>query len=188
VKYWVKLMSHNLKSGCRPRFGSSRFRNKERGATLVESAFVYSLILIPTLLGIMGFGHALYGYHFVNHAAKEAARWGAVNGYSCSNDGTCSYSTGAAAGDIQTYATNMIPAGIDSSKVNAAASWPTHVGGLTVCTIAATQNSTGCTVQVTVSYAFNFIFPLLPVSTTTTSPCTQPGWCISSTSQMYIIH
>ena len=163
-------------------------RKRERGATIVEAAFVYSLILLPLLMGIMGFGHFLYAYHFVNHAAKEATRWAVVNGYTCQNDGTCTYATGAADTDIQTYATNQLPAGLDSSKVNAKATWPTQTGGPTVCTTTATQNSKGCTVQVTVAYAYNFIFPLLPTKSTTTAPCTKAGWCVSSTSVMVINH
>jgi Flp pilus assembly protein TadG len=179
----------------KPRRGVSlpRSRNTERGATLVETAFVFSILLLPALLGIMAFGHALYAYHFVSHASKTAARWAAVNGYTCSNDGSCTYTGGAAASDIRTYATNLLPPGMDSINVVATASWPLQTGGPNICfeavgTQPSESNYQGCTVAVTVAYAYNFILPYLPVSSTTTAPCTKPGWCLSSTSEMVIIH
>jgi Flp pilus assembly protein TadG len=168
------------------RVGSARRRARQKGSTLVETAFVFMLLLLPALFGIMAFSHALYAYHFVTHASKTAARWGAVNGYSCNNDGSCPYTTGALASDIEAYATSLLPAGLDPSKVKATATWPTVTGGPTDC--ATTANKRGCTVQVTVGYAHDFIFPLLPVNSSTTAPCTKPGWCFSSTSQMVIIH
>jgi Flp pilus assembly protein TadG len=166
--------------------GSTRKRARQKGSTLVETAFVFMLLLLPALFGIMAFGHALYAYHFVSHASKTAARWSAVNGYYCSSDGTCTYSTGAAASDIQTYAVNLVPAGLNPANVDVSATWPAVSGGPATCTTGV--NKTGCTVQVTVSYAYSFIFPLLPVNSATTAPCTKPGWCLSSTSQMVILH
>ena len=163
-----------------------RSRNGQRGATLVETAFVFSILLLPVLLGIMGFGHALYAYHFVSHASKTAARWAAVNGATCSNDGSCTYTTGAAKSDIETYATNLLPPGMETGSVRAIADFPPQTGGPTAC--ATTANSKGCTVSVTVAYAYNFILPYVPVNATTTAPCNKPGWCLSSTSEMVIIH
>ena len=176
-----------LKSrGLQRRADVPRSRRGERGATLVETAFVFSILLLPVVLGIMGFGHALYAYHFVSHASKTAARWAAVNGATCSNDGSCTYTTGAAISDIETYATNLLPPGMDSGSVVAVATFPIQAGGPTTC--ATTANSTGCTVSVTVAYAYNFILPYAPVNGTTTAPCNKPGWCLSSTSEMVIIH
>jgi len=152
----------------------------------VETAFVFSILLLPVLLGIMGFGHALYAYHFVSHASKTAARWAAVNGATCSNDGSCTYTTGAAKSDIETYATNLLPPGMETGSVRAIADFPPQTGGPTAC--ATTANSKGCTVSVTVAYAYNFILPYVPVNATTTAPCNKPGWCLSSTSEMVIIH
>jgi Flp pilus assembly protein TadG len=171
----------------------TRHSRTERGATLVETAFVLTLVLLPLLLGIMGFGHALYAYHFVSHASKTAARWAVVNGATCNNDLSCSYTTGASTTDIQTYATNLLPAGLDPADVVATASFPLQTGGPEICfktvgTVASASNYPGCTVQVTVGYAYRFIFPFVPVNSTTTSPCTTPGWCLSSTSEMVIVH
>jgi hypothetical protein len=52
----------------------------------------------------------------------------------------------------------------------------------------AAANYPGCTAQVQVAYPYNFIFPLIPTVGTTTAPCTQAGYCMSSTSDMIIVH
>ena len=172
-------------------------RGKENGAALVEYAFIV-MLLLTTLFGIMGFGHALYAYHFVNHVAKEAARWAAVNGSACGLDSSCN-GTGymnngpATATDINTYVQNHIPPGIVASSVSTTATWPVKANSPTICSTAvgttpATPNYPGCTVQVQVAYAFTFTFPLLPAASATTAPCTQPGFCMSSTSEMIIVH
>src|SRR5215470_12350913 len=98
------------------------WRRKDCGATLLEYAFI-AVLLMLILYGIMGFGHALYAYHFVNHVAKEATRWAAVNGSACSLDTSCNgagyMNNGpATATDINTYVQNHIPPGIVASSVN----------------------------------------------------------------------
>src|ERR1700751_129670 len=105
-----------LSSGCsglpsrsRPFAARSVRLKDERGATLVEFAFVL-IIFMTILFGIVGFGHALYAYHFVSHPAREAARYAAVRGSTCGNDGRCA-TTNSASGtagpttnaDLQTY-------------------------------------------------------------------------------------
>ncbi len=175
-------------------------RRKESGATLVEMALII-MLLLTVLFGIMAFGHALYAYHFVNHVAKEAARWAATNGHACTFDSTCNGTNNApvynnapaTAANVNTYVQNFVPPGIVAANVNANTSWPTTANSPTICTAAVGgqgpfNNYPGCTVQVQVTYAFNFIFPLLPPTTTTTAPCTQPGLCMSSTSEFVIVH
>jgi len=185
-------------SGFSPRGRASRLRLREEdGATLVEFAFVV-ILLLTTLFGIMGFGQALYSYHFVNHAAKEGARWASVNGSTCNNDSSCNgagyMNNGpASAGAISTYVQNLVPPGITAANVVTTAAWPVQTNSPTICSAAvgtqpATSNYPGCTVQVQVAYAFNFIFPLLPTSSSATAPCTQPGLCMSSTAEMIIVH
>ena len=152
----------------------------------MEYAFIL-MIFMTMLLGIMEFGRALYAYHFVSNAAREATRWAAVNGATCGpppgGDNSCIAGYGMNTGpatqtDIQNYVTNHTPLGIDPSpaKLIATATWPVQVSGPTICTT--TQNAAGCTVQVQVSYSFNFIFPFVH-----TSPLT-----LSSTSEMVIVH
>lgn len=186
------LSGASVKNSVAPRkVTSSRYtRRKESGATLVEMAFI-TILLLTILYGIMGFGHALYAYHFVNNAAKEGARWASVNGSACISDGSCTSS--ATPSSISTYVQGLVPVGITAGNVVTTAAWPVQTNSPTICSAAVngqgpTNNYPGCTVSVNVAYAFQFIFPLLPANTSTTAPCTQPGLCMSSTSQMVIIH
>jgi Flp pilus assembly protein TadG len=186
----------------------SRRLKGEAGASLVEYAFVF-IVSMTILFGIIGFGHMLYAYHFVDHAAKDAARWAAVNGLSCNGDapyssnnkgsctapvtctaGSCTVCTSGCASattaDITNYVKMITPTGLDPSKITVAPSWPGN--GTTFCAAAATKNSASCPVKVQVGYAFHFILPLLPGVSTTTAPCTSNGICLSSTSAMVIAH
>jgi Flp pilus assembly protein TadG len=173
------------------------------------------------ILGIVDFSRALYVYHFVEHSAKTASRWAAVNGYACAQDGSCAYPTGAetsdintyiancelaasaqnppqapgtgcgaTASDIQGYVANLAPMGIDASSVVTTVSWPTQSltstdPSPTICSgpvqnlsTAAIPNYPGCTVEVTVSYPFNFLFPLVHSASV----------MMSSSSEMVISH
>jgi Flp pilus assembly protein TadG len=166
-------------------------RTGENGTSMVEFALVF-ILLISIMFGIMGFGHALYAYHFVNHAAKTAARWAAVNGQTCGDDGSCNGTNGMNSGPadetaIQNYVLALIPPGIDATKVTTAVSWPVQTGLIdpspTICSTAVGgvgpyPKYQGCTVQVTVNYSFSFIFPLIR-----TTPISM-----SSTSDMIIAH
>ena len=176
-------------------------RRTERGASLVEYAFVV-ILLFSLIFGISGFGHALFVYHHLNNAAKEATRYAAVRGLTCSNDLSC-LSTNSASGisgpttvaDVQAYVQSITPPSIDSTQlkiipcgVTGTTCSPAITGAPDVCNTAATANKPGCTAQVQVAYAYNFIFPLIPAVTTTTAPCTVAGFCMSSTSDMIIVH
>ena len=159
--------------GCRFRqralFGQFR---AEQGSNLVEYAIMI-LTLMMMLFGVVAAGEALYAYHFVSHASREATRWAAVNGSNCNLDLSCT--TGPAAqSDVQGFVTNITPAGIDSSKVNTSATWPNVAG---VCA-SGNHNAPGCPVQVTVTYEFHFPVPLYPTG----------AYTFSSTSQMIISH
>jgi len=172
-------------------------RRGEKGTSLVEFALVF-LLLATVLFGIMGFAHALYTYHFLGHISKEASRWAAVNGSACTDDNTCS--AAATSGDISTYVQNHVPPGVVLGNITTTATWPVKTNGPAECAgnnstnppIPKIPNYPGCTVQVTVSYPFQFSFPLLnkliPTATKTSAPCTQPGICMSSTSDMIIVH
>jgi Flp pilus assembly protein TadG len=169
----------------------------QRGSAAVEFALIV-IVLMTMVLGIMDFGRALYAYHFVSHAAKTAARWAAVNGDACTNDGSCtapvSCSSGgcttctagclsAQSGDIQNYVMMITPPGINTSVLNTTATWTTDANSPSVCTqavggIGPYDNYPGCTVQVQVSYQFTFLFPLVSNKTLT----------LSSTSEMVIAH
>lgn len=148
-------------------------RGNERGSTLVEFALVF-ILFMTVLLGIAGFGHALYTYHFVSNVAREATRWAAVNGSTCATDSSCT--APATSSDIDAYVKSLAPPGITPANITTTVTYPTVASGPTIC--ATTNNAPGCTVEVQVSYPFTFIFPLLP-----TNPLTM-----SSSSEMVIAH
>ena len=155
-----------------------RPRDGERGSTLVEFALVF-ILFMTILLGIAGFGHALYAYHYVSSAARQATRWAIVNGADCASDSSCT--APASLSDIQTFVQNVTPQGIDWSQVTVttcgmAGDAECADSTLTVCKT--TVNNPGCIAQVKVSYNFQFIFPLLPTNTL----------ALSSTSEMIIAH
>jgi Flp pilus assembly protein TadG len=188
---------------------------REAGVSLVEYAFILILFL-SIIMGISGFGHALFTYHHVNNAAKEGTRYATIRGYNCNRDETvpscqASNSASGTAGpaslaDVTAYINGITPPSIDTSKMKITACGVSDdttgctESGPTVCTAdlkdpitnaviqTKTPNNPGCTVKVTVSYPYTFMFPLVPATTTTTAPCTSAGFCMSSTSEMVIIH
>ena len=152
-------------------------RHGQRGVSLVEYGLVVSMFLL-LLFGIGGFGHAIYVYHHLNNAAKEATRYAAVRGSTCSSDSSCLASNSAlgTAGpttqaDVTQFVKNITPTGVDPTKltvticgVSDTAACPAsspEVCTAAVGTLPATANYPGCTVQVQVQYAYNFIFPLI---------------------------
>ena len=179
-----------------------QFKKGERGSTLVEFAFVFMLLMAMTL-GIVDFGRALYAYHFISGAARQATRWAAVNGYTCTVDASCtapvscssgsctpctSYGSCAAAGptDVQNYVTMLAQgASIDSSGTDCGGSaclvtnptW-SPAGSNDPPGCATVNNNPGCTVEVQVQYNFNFLVPFVHSSSVT----------MSSTSEMIIAH
>ena len=167
---------------------SKRRNAQSRGATLFEAAMMM-MIFLTLVFGICGFGHALYVYHALNNAAKEGARWAAVNGYLCNNDSSCSFANGAQASDIQSYVQNSLPASVDSSKATVTASFTAPSGAPPVCTSdikdgsgnviqAKEANYPGCTVKVNIQYTYTFLFPLISNNTLN----------MSTTSEMVIAH
>ncbi len=146
----------------------------------------YAIVLTGFLMlmfGIIDFGRALFAYHFVSSAARDAARWAMVNGYNCGGDRSCdtangaSSPNGATATQIQNYVTNRVPSSMKAADVTATASFVNN-NGPTECTVSTTQNYPGCTVKVQVSYAFHFVAPIVSKSALT----------LSSTSEMVIAH
>jgi Flp pilus assembly protein TadG len=157
----------------------------EEGSSLVEFALIF-LVMMAMMLGIIDFCRAAYSYHFVSEAAREATRWAAVNGATCSGDNSCNgtapMNSGPASGkDIQTYVTNLTPPGIDSTKITTTPTWPVQANGPTICST--TANAPGCTVEVQVSYSFSFLFPPVYKVFSSTGTIT-----LASSSEMVIVH
>jgi Flp pilus assembly protein TadG len=152
----------------RPRRASAK--SLERGSGLVEQALVLT-VLLAVMFGIIDFGRAMYTYHFVSEAARDATRWASVRGNTCVGlTGGCP----ADPGDVQTYVSNVSGMGLDPAKITATTSWPIQPYSSPTC--AGSLKNPGCVVQVKVDYAFQFILPFLP----------STGFTMSSTSQMVI--
>jgi Flp pilus assembly protein TadG len=169
--------SHNVRS-----------RRTQAGSNLVEYAFVLTIFLMM-IFGIIDFSRALYSYHYLSNAARDATRWAAVNGYTCNSDSSCNGTGGmnsgpASATQIQTYVTNHIAPALDSTKLTPTATFTHDANSPTICTSAVSglggpyNNYPGCTVTVQVSYDFSFLTPLVSNKTLT----------LSSTSEMVIAH
>lgn len=121
------------------------------------------VLLFVLLFGITDFGRALYAYHFLSNAARDATRYAAVRGHSCDLDNSCSIAdpdAGPADGSnsvVQDYVTSIAPPGIDPAKITTTPTWPGN--GTAACT--SVPNDPGCPVQVQISYKFKFLTPIV---------------------------
>jgi Flp pilus assembly protein TadG len=137
--------------------------NRERGSTVVEFA-ICAVLLFTVLFGIMDFSRALYTYHFLSNAAREATRYAIVRGADCNAIVPGCPATNSS---ITTYVQTNLAASssglITPSNITATTTWTPN-------------NSQGSTVKVQLQYVFQFILPFLPSS----------GITMQSTSQMVI--
>ncbi len=153
----------------------------EDGNNLIEYALVF-MFFMSMVLGIVDFSRALYTYHFLSNAAREATRYAAVRGSTCNDDLSCSAATPdtgpAAPGNkvVQDYVATIVPPGIDSSQVTVQPNWLVQASSPPICNT--TINAPGCPVEVTVSYKFTFVVPFIR-----SAPLT-----LSSSSEMIIVH
>ena len=137
-------------------------RAEERGSTLVEMAFVLT-VLLAVLFGIIDFGRALYTYHFVSHAAREGTRWASVRGKSCIGqpDG-CP----ATPGQVKSFVSSLAATGmaIDPKKMTVTPNWIAAPNDSPTCS--SSNNNPGCVVEVKVQYDYDLMFfPFLPTKT-----------------------
>jgi hypothetical protein len=146
-------------------------RRSARGSTLTEFAFILPVLLMG-VFGVIDFGRALYTYHFVSDAAREASRWASVRGNRCITIPNC----GAGESDIQHYVASIVPPGIDSTSpaLSVTAAWMAPLANPASCV--GPINNPGCAVKVHVTYNFKFILPFLPKAT----------YAMDSTSEMII--
>jgi len=165
-----------------------RLVREQLGAELVEFSLC-ALMLMSLIVGVLGFGLAIYTYHFVSYAANQGLRFATVRGYTWSKSETTNCSTSAppnftmvydctaSAADIQNYVQSLATGGISASGLTVnSAIWPgTNATGTTSgCTTNA--NSQECLVKVKVSYTFKFF----------TSE-KLPSWTMSSTAEGTIL-
>jgi Flp pilus assembly protein TadG len=114
-------------------------RRNDKGASVLEFGLVV-LVFYAFVFGVMDFGRALYSYHFVSHAAREATRYAIVHGAQSADPAT--------AYDIAQYVRSLTPEGIDPNAITVSATWSPN-------------NSPGSNVKVQVQDNFHFAMPLL---------------------------
>jgi Flp pilus assembly protein TadG len=169
--------SRSGKLPVRWRFGRRRLRGGEDGATLVELAFVFP-ILLALLFGIIEFAYAFYTYQDVSDVARRATRWAAVRGSaSCNNTpglhneaGYAPYTCpgGATADDITSFVQNFGYPGLKGSSLGVTSTWLQVSTGPTVWTTCkGVCNAAGNEVQVKVTYPFTISVPFWKVTTIT---------------------
>ena len=115
------------------------WRDRKRGSTMVEFALTFTLLLTLSI-GAMEGARALWTYITLAHAARAAARYAMVRG----GDTPISDS------DIETYLLSRSP-GLD-------------VTALTTSVVWTPDSSVGSSVEVRVSYSFDFVASALFLS------------------------
>lgn len=115
-------------------------KRNDRGAALLEFGMVM-LVFFMFVFGVMDFGRALYNYHFVSHAAREATRYAIVRGSTSTDPVT--------ANEISAYVKNITPLGINPQDITVSTSWTPN-------------DAPGSSVRVEVSDSFR---PMMPFFT-----------------------
>jgi Flp pilus assembly protein TadG len=156
---------------------NSKSSARERGATLVEFAIV-STVLLTLMFSVIDFSRAIYAYHFVSNAAREATRYASVRGYESGSNGSVACSTTslfactASAGEVTAYVKSIVPSGIyvnsgaasgTAGYLGVTTTWTGKTGSGATCTSGSqTQtNYSGCVVEVQVQYTYGFDLPYL---------------------------
>lgn len=153
---------------------AQRRSNFGRGNALLEFALILPLLLTG-IFGVIEFGRALYTFHFVSNAAREATRWASVRGQACDKS-IYPQACPANSTDVENFVKSIAPAGIDkgATKLTVNSAWLIPPGKTNPCS--KFQNNPGCAVQVQVIYQFKFVLPFLPTQ----------SFPMQSTSQMII--
>jgi Flp pilus assembly protein TadG len=147
-----------------------RLLRREDGQSVVETA-ISAMGVLGLFFGVMEMSLALYTYHYVSEAARQATRYAMVRGSSCSGfTSACP----AAASDIQNYVRGLDFPGIVPANVTVTTTWPTTGAACTPSSLPC--NNPGNVVKVKVVYSFPVTIPFVPNSTL----------ALSSTSQMVI--
>jgi len=149
----------------------SEFGTRQRGSALVEFAIVVT-VLLTVMLGVIDFSRAIYTYHWVAEAAREATRYASVRGSACNTWGSA---CPAVATDVTSYVQTIVSSGIYVSSTVTGSPSSTTAGALGVTTTwpgtggsggtcrTGTQpvNYPGCVVTVRVQYTYGFSLPYL---------------------------
>jgi Flp pilus assembly protein TadG len=137
----------------------------EQGSAILETA-LSMIILLTFLFSVMETGFALYSYHFIAEAAREATRYAIVRGSSAGP--TCSTYTSPSCAvttpQITSYVQNLGFPGINPNKMTVNTTYAGYPTGAT-CSPSAACNNPGNQVTVTVQYNFPLNVPFIPAHT-----------------------
>jgi Flp pilus assembly protein TadG len=120
---------------------------RRRGATLVEAAIVYPVVLL-LVLGVIVVGLGLFRFNQMAELAREGARWASVRGSQFASD---TGKTAASSTDVANYVKGLA-AGLDPNSLTVTTTWTTSN--------ALTHKSGNLTVKNTVSVTVSY--PWLP--------------------------
>lgn len=149
----------------------------DEGASVLEFALV-STVFFALLIGCFEMLLALYTFHFVSDAAREASRYAIVRGStSCTNTPNLT-NCNATAAQIQTYIRSLTYPGITPNSLSVTTTWlaASSTTPTTWSACAGSCNAPGNGVKVVVTYPFSFSVPFVPKATLN----------LTSTSQMVI--
>lgn len=135
-------------------------RKGEDGSTMVEMALSV-LLLMCLIFGVMEICLALYTYHNISEAAREATRFAIVRGSSCTSWATA---CPAADTDITSYVEGLGYPGIDPSKMKVISTWSAYSKGSS-CPASPPCNSVGNLVTIQVTYQFPLSLPFVSLTT-----------------------
>ena len=143
------------------------FMRSEEGQSLVETA-LSSMAVLCLFFGVMEMSLALYTYHFLSEAARQATRYAVVRGSACTSFVTA---CPAQAADVQTFVRNLDFPGIVPANVTVTTTWPTT--GSTCTPSSLPCNNPGNLVKIKVQYKFPLSIPFMPSSNLTMSSSSQ---------------
>jgi hypothetical protein len=134
----------------------SRLRRvrRPRGQALVEFAFVAPIFFLM-LFAIIDFGRYVYYVQILNNAAREGARYAIVHGANSFQPSGPTANDPKVAAVVQNYAIGVIGAG---GAFTIHSDWldPTRP-------LDPPSNARGHVVNVTISYAFHSLIPVVPI-------------------------
>jgi len=142
---------------------------------MVEMA-VSSAVFFAMFIGIFEMCMALYAYHFVSDAAREASRYAMVRGSNSCSFNPSLTNCNATSAEIQTWVQSLGYPGLSKSNLTATTTWLTASATqpTTWSTCASgTCNVPGNQVQVVVTYAFPLAIPFWKKGTLTISSASR---------------
>ena len=123
-------------------------KGREAGQSMLEFALA-AIIFLTLLLNIMNMGYAIYCYHTISNAAREAVRYAIVRGPNSTTPATIA--------QIQQIAVNSA-IGVNLSTSNVTVSWPSDP-----------RLTSQKDVKVVVNFPYNLIMPPVNVTLSSTS-------------------